>query len=373
MADDIPHADAGRAGDASAGPGRPGPAPRQNPGRRRVLRIAALTLAAAILLGGAGAAAVYLKLDGNISGIDIDAVLGTDRPEDRPDGSLDILVLGSDARPEGDGEGSDGEARADAAMIVHINEGHESATVVSLPRDTLIARPECVLEDGSTVPAERRAMFNEAYAVGGPACAVKTVESMTGIRMDHYLEIDFKGFEKIIDTLGGVEVTVTEPLEDEKSRLSLEPGTHRLDGGQALALVRTRKSVGDGSDLGRINLQHDFLRALAAEVREVGLFTSPKKLYHLADTATSAITTDSAIASVGDLSSLGRTLQGIGPEDLQTVTLPVVYDEEDPNRVVPIEDQAEQVWEALRRDLPVPDSAMKDSAAGESEGNGLVR
>jgi LCP family protein required for cell wall assembly len=197
-------------------------------------------------------------------------------------------------------------------------------------------------------------MFNESFTVGGPACTVKTVEAMTGIRMDHYIEVDFRGFEQLVDALGGVEVTLTEPISDEHSKLDLAAGTHRLDGEQSLALVRTRKSVGDGSDLGRIQLQHAFLRALAEEVRDVGVLSSPGRLYALADTATSAVTTDSALASVPALTSLARTLRGIGPEDLHLVTLPVTFDAADPNRVVPLEEEAEEVWQALREDRRVP-------------------
>ncbi|NED80330.1 LytR family transcriptional regulator, partial [Streptomyces sp. SID11233] len=92
---------------------------------------------------------------------------------------------------------------------------------------------------------------NSAYAAGGPACAVKTVESMSGIRMDHYVEVDFTGFKKLVDALGGVPLTTTKPIQDASSHLSLAAGRHTLDGEQSLGLVRTRHGVGDGSDLGR--------------------------------------------------------------------------------------------------------------------------
>ncbi|TGG81932.1 hypothetical protein D8771_17950, partial [Streptomyces albus] len=244
----------------------------------------------------------------------IDAKLGTDRPDDVDDGSQDILVLGSDSRSGDNGKyGEDeGAARSDTAMVMHIDKGHKSASVVSIPRDTLIERPACESDTtGDQVPAEHRAMFNTAYEVGGPACAVKTVESMSGIRMDHYLEVDFTGFTKLIDELGGVEITTKtaiddskshldlEPgthtlngeqslelidelggveittktaIDDSKSHLDLEPGTHTLNGEQSLGLVRTRKSVGAGSDLGRIQLQQAFIKALMDQTKSVGVF-----------------------------------------------------------------------------------------------------
>lgn len=323
--------------------------------RRRAVRAAVCGVLALLLLAGTGAAALYLRLSGNIAEVDIDAQLGPDRPPDLPDGSLDILVLGSDSRAgENAAYGRSAGARADTAMVVHLHEHRNAATVVSIPRDTLVSRPACPLPDGGTAPPAERVMFNESFAVGGPACTVKTVEAMSGIRMDHYVEVDFRGLEKLVDALGGVPITLTEPLRDADSGLDLTAGPHRLDGAEALALARTRKSLGDGSDLGRIELQHAFLRALADEVREVGALTSPRTLYSLADTATSAVTTDSALASVPALASLARTLRGIDADDLDLLTLPVRPDAHDPNRVVPRESEADRVWRTLRADRRLP-------------------
>lgn len=353
-----------------------------SPSRRTHLwRAAVATALAATLLAGAGTAVVYTRLDGNIADVDIDAALGGDRPEDSPNGSQDILVLGSDSRSADTGtgtgtgtgvHGSSGAARSDTAMIVHIAEDRDAATVVSLPRDTVTARPSCRRPDGTTAPAAKRAMFNQAYRIGGPACAVKTVEAMTGIRMDHYVEIDFQGFERLIDTLGGVDITTTEPISDEDSHLDLPAGSHTLDGEQALALVRTRKAIGDGSDLGRIQLQHEFMRALADQVGGIGLVAHPKRLYDLASAATSSVTTDSGLASVPELTALARDLQGIGARDTRMLTLPVTYDARDRNRVVPLTSQCERLWSALRRDVPVPASVTDGSAAKGEDPGGVV-
>lgn len=322
--------------------------------RRRAAQLAVCAALALVLLAGTGAAALYLRFNGNISEVDIDGQLGEDRPTDGDHGSLDILVLGSDSRDGGNSaHGKPAGERADTAMVVHLHEDRKSATVVSIPRDTLVSRPACERPDGSTAPPAERAMFNDSFSVGGPACTVKTVETMTGIRMDHYLEVDFEGFEKLVDTLGGVEITLSQQVRDTDSKLDLAAGTHQLDGAQALALVRTRKAIGDGSDLGRIQIQHAFIHALADQVRSVGLLGDPRKLLDLADTATSSVTTDSALASVSELTSLARTLRGIGPEGLRLLTLPVDYDETDPNRVVP-EPEADRVWRALRADRQVP-------------------
>ncbi|CAO0831368.1 Transcriptional regulator OS=Streptomyces microflavus OX=1919 GN=Smic_57150 PE=3 SV=1 [Streptomyces microflavus] len=191
---------------------------RRKPSRRhRAKVVTAWTVAGVVVVGGAGLGYAYVTLDGNLSSIDIDAKLGTDRPDDVDDGSQDILVLGSDSRSGDNGKyGADeGAARSDTAMVMHVDKGHKSASVVSIPRDTLIERPACTSNTtDETVPAQHRATFNTAYEVGGPACAVKTVESMSGIRMDHYIEVDFTGFEKLIDELGGVEITTKTAIND---------------------------------------------------------------------------------------------------------------------------------------------------------------
>ncbi|MFD7320034.1 LCP family protein [Streptomyces sp. NPDC059875] len=344
---------------------------RKQPTRgRRAVTVAAWSAAVLVVVGGSGLGYVYVKLNGNLKSVDINAQLGTDRPENVDNGSMDILVLGSDSRSGDNGAyGTDeGGARSDTAMIVHVYEGHKKAGVVSVPRDTLVDRPACTDGQGTAVAGEKRAMFNTAYEVGGPACAVKTVESMSGIRMDHYIEVDFTGFKKLIDKLGGVDITTTKAIKDSKSHLDLAPGTHTLDGEQSLGLVRTRKSVGDGSDLGRIQLQQAFMKAFIDQVKNVGVFSNPKKLLDVADTATKAITPDSELDSVNELMTFAKGLSGLGAEDVHMITMPVEYDPADPNRVIPLEAQSRQVWQALKNDKPIPASATKDTATGKADG-----
>jgi LCP family protein required for cell wall assembly len=340
--------------------------------RRKALRVAAWTAAMAVLLALTGAGYIYVKLNGNIRGVDINGALGTDRPTNFDNGSMDILVLGSDSRSgankKAGGGDDDGTARSDTAMIVHIYKGHKKATVVSIPRDTLVDRPSC-----TGAAAAKSVMFNTAYAVGGPACAVKTVESMTGIRMDHYIEVDFTGFEHLVDALGGVKVTTAQDIDDNDSHLHLKAGTHTLTGKQALGLVRTRHGVGDGSDLGRIKLQQAFVKALIDRIDSLGLLTSPTKLFKVADTATGAITTDSDLASVGDLVGLAQSVEGLSSKHVSMVTMPVTYDPADPNRVVPLTAKAQQVWAALRADRAVPKSATTGSAGDQTSTSGVVK
>ncbi|WP_320773550.1 LCP family protein [Streptomyces sp. CRN 30] len=340
--------------------------------RRKGLIVTAWTAAGIVALGGTGVGYLYFKLNGNLESVDIDQALGTDRPEKADDGSENILVLGSDTRAGGNkklgGGTDDGSARSDTAMVVHVYKGHKKASVVSVPRDTLVERPECTDADGTVHDAASNVMFNSAYSTGGAACAVKTVESMSGLRMDHYLEVDFSGFQELIDELGGVEITTTEDISDPDSHLDLKAGTHTLDGEQALGLVRTRHGVGDGSDLGRIQLQQAFIKALVHQVKDIGVLTSPKKLVDLADTATKTVTTDSDLGSVNSLMAFASGLKGITPAKMNMVTMPVRYDPADANRVLVEETKAQQVWTALKNDRAIPGTATEGTAAGGAKG-----
>ena len=193
-------------------------------GRRRALTAVAWTLTGLLACGATGLGLLYLKLNGNISGVDINSALGRNRPADLPNGSLDILVLGSDSRAGKNAEygRNTGTARSDTAMIVHIAADRRHAEIVSIPRDTLVSRPVC-RKDGKPVPPDPHAMFNSAYTAGGPICAVKTVEALTGVRMDHYVEVDFTGFKHLIDTLGGVPMTTTGRCTTRRATCSCPP------------------------------------------------------------------------------------------------------------------------------------------------------
>ncbi|MER6269084.1 LCP family protein [Streptomyces sp900105755] len=335
--------------------------------RSRALKIVGLTLAGVMTLGIAGAGWVYWHLNDNIKSVDINSALGDDRPAKAvttptaepsasasplPTASINILVLGSDSRSGKEnkklGGGSSSGARSDTAMVVHVDAGRTSATIVSIPRDTLVTRPSCPLSSGGSTSVAYNAMFNSAYSVGGAVCAVKTVESITGVRMDHYLEIDFSGFAKLVDALGGVTVTTDQDIDDADSHLHLKKGTHHLDGTQALALARTRHGIGDGSDLGRIGLQQKLVKALLDRIASISLLTNPGKLYEVADAVTSSLTTDTGLDSLSELMRLGQSLKGLTSDHTKTVMMPVVTAPSDHNRVIAKEPAASKLWESLR-------------------------
>ncbi|MER6106789.1 LCP family protein [Streptomyces hirsutus] len=336
--------------------------------RARALKIAGLALVGALVLGAGAAGWAYWQLGDNITSVDIDSALGDDRPargttsdqgasasasaSPLPTGSLNILVLGSDSRSGGEnralGGGDSGGARSDTAMVVHLDAGRTAATVVSIPRDTLVDRPACPLPGGGSTRPASHAMFNSAYEVGGPVCAVKTAELLTDVRMDHYVEIDFTGFARLVDALGGVTVTTDEDIDDDRSRLNLEAGTHHLDGTEALALARTRYGIGDSSDLGRIGLQHTLVKALLDRIGKQSLLTDPVKLYEVTDALTSSLTTDTGLDSLTELTRFAQSLQGLSSSAVTTLTMPVLPAPWDSNRVVADQPEAEELWASLR-------------------------
>ncbi|MFE9626379.1 LCP family protein [Streptomyces sp. NPDC006527] len=336
--------------------------------RSRAFKAVGLVLAGTLVVGAGAAGWAYRHLNDNITSVDIDNALGDNRPARAvtapspsgtasatplPTEAVNILVLGSDSRSGTEnqelGGGDSTGARSDTAMVVHIDAGRTGATVVSIPRDTLVTRPSCPLPSGGSTAVAYGAMFNTAYAVGGPVCAVKTVESMTNVRMDHFVEVDFSGFTKLVDALGGVTVTTVQDIDDEDSRLHLAAGTHHLDGTRALALARTRHGVGDGSDLGRIGLQQTLVKALLEQVSSTDLLTTPTRLYQVADAVTGSLTTDTGLDSLAELMELGQSLRGLSAENVTTVTMPVVTAPSDPNRVVAREPAAGDLWESLNQ------------------------
>ncbi len=337
--------------------------------RRRVWRWIVLVVVVLVLGAGGTAYWLYSDLNNNIKGVDLERSLGDDRPEKLPTSGQNILVLGSDSRSGANaslGTGKVSGARSDTALVMHIPDGRTQAVAISIPRDTLVTRPECTKPDGSTIAPAERVMFNSVYSVAGPTCVVKTVEQMSGVRMDHFVEIDFAGFKDLVDAIGGVPVTIDQAISDKSSGLDLSAGTHTLNGTESLAFVRTRHGVGDGSDLGRIGLQQQFLTALLSEIKKQDLLGSPTKTYKIADELTESMTTDSGLASLTKLADFGRSLNGVDPTTMETIMLPVAYDTEDPNRVVAAEPQATQLWKAIRSDSEIPESAKKSPATGGS-------
>ncbi|MFJ9945802.1 LCP family protein [Streptomyces erythrochromogenes] len=342
-------------GSDAAGGGRRPPWTR----RRGLLRWIGLGVTLLVLTGAAIGWWLYNKLDGNITE-DTSAAAELaryerERPAHLATGAQNILLIGSDSR-SGKGNAGYGEdkgtQRSDTTILLHLPQDRRSATAVSIPRDLMTEIPSCLQPDGSRTGVSF-AQFNWAFEWGGAACTIRTVEKLTGIRIDHHMVIDFSGFKRMVDAVGGVEVCLKEPVDDVQAKLKLPAGRQTLRGEQALGFVRARHSLGNGSDTERMERQQQFLGSLVKKVQSNGVLLNPARLYPLLDAATSSLTTDPGLASLRNMYELVRGVRGIPTHRVTFLTVPRRPYAPNPNRDELVEPDAERLFRQLREDEPV--------------------
>ncbi len=246
-------------------------------------------------------------------------------------GTLNVLVLGLDA-------GYGGPPRSDTIMLVHIPADRKKSQVVSIPRDVPVERLACgrTLAQGGTI--------NTAFTLGGAACARKTVESLTAVRIDQTVTIDFRGFKGMVDALGGVEITLPASVDDQRSGLKLTRGRHWVGGTQALAYVRMRHGLGSGSDLHRVTRQQQFLASMARRAREM-MSRDPVRFARFLAVAARSVGSDPKL-DAGALRTLARGFDESDGVDLRTI--PVRPAPSDPNRLVVAVPEARRVLAPFR-------------------------
>ncbi|MEU4686135.1 LCP family protein [Streptomyces xinghaiensis] len=373
---------------AAPGP-RPDPAGRTGGRRSRRsrwgLRLALCVSAVVLSAAGAGHAVVG-GLGTAIERVDPFAGL-PDRPA-RADGGdgLTFLLVGTDGRDRITPEqrrkyrlGGEPCHCTDAILLVHLSADRRRAGVVSIPRDSYAELPADGAGSGEDGPGTgggsgtgdgggagngsgaegtgggRPVKINSVYAEGGPRLTVRTVENLTRVRIDHYLEVDFSSFIRTVDLLGGVDICTTRPLRDPRSGLDLPAGTSRLDGGEALAYVRARHLDAEG-DLGRMRRQQLFLAALMDRAAESGLLLNPVALDRAAGQLLRSVRADPGLGPE-ELIGLGRAMRGFTAASSEFVSVPVA----DPDHRVPgvgstvlwDRPKAEALFEALREDRPL--------------------
>ena len=345
--------------------------------KHRVLKTVALALAVVLVAVLTGSFFVYRHLNNNITGIDITDALGTDRPaavkKETPQQPLNILLLGSDTREGQTGHiGGDTPGLSDTTILLHISGDRKLAYGVSLPRDAMVERPACERKDGNGTDPGGLSMFNAAYAVGGPACTIKTVEKLTNVRINHFVVIDFNGFRKMVDALGGVEVCVPKEVNDTTGHITLPAGTYNVKGQRALDYVRVRHVISDNGDIGRMKRQQTFLASMANKAVSAGTLVNPVRLVRFLDAATKSLTTDTGLSSLNKLGGLAKSLKGVGLDQIQFITVPFESYEPDPNRLqwAP---GADRLWYRIRNDMPINKrfaaevtTAAKDPSASAS-------
>jgi LCP family protein required for cell wall assembly len=275
-------------------------------------------------------------------GLDIvDIDIGGGEPEDVPPptigaypGGFNVLIVGSDTRVGQGGLGGEdpGSTLNDVNMLLHVSADHSRAVAVSIPRDLVIPFPECVNEEtGETFAASDSQPINEALGRGGLACAVKTVEELSGLDIQFAGLVTFQGVVEMSNAVGGVTVCVTAPINDPRSGLVLEEaGEHVLSGPDALAFLRSRHGVGDGSDLGRIGSQQVFLSSLVRKLKSNETLSNPLRLYELAGVVRDNMQLSSSMAPIDTLVALAMALKDIDLQNVLFVQYPTFYRETDP-------------------------------------------
>jgi len=250
-------------------------------------------------------------------------------------------------------------------MLMHVAEDHSHASVISFPRDMLVDVPECTDPNdptGEPLSELYDVKINSVLAHGGMACVVKTVEQLTGVTIPFAGIVQFLGVAGLSEAVGGVEVCVAEPIEDEYTGVFLTAGSHTLAGIDALQFLRTRHGVGDGSDLGRISNQQVFLSSLARKLQGEGTFTDPVRLYSIAKAALANMQLSDSLMDVTRMVSIAKALKDIDLAKLAFIQYPTAY-AEGGGAVAPTE-SAEVVNLALQQDIPVAfdTAAQADSA-----------
>ena len=296
---------------------------------RRLLVVVAAVAAVVVLAASASGYAVLTWSSHSIERVDAFADV-TARPPANAAGSTTFLLVGSDGRTGmtaadmkrlhvGNAATAAGR-RADTMLLVHISARHGTVDAVSLPRDSYVTIPAHVSTGGDPVP-ERRNKLNAAYAFGGPALTVATVERTTGVRIDHYLEVDFLGFVRLVDAVGGVDVCSPTRLRDRKAGLRLPAGVHHVDGETGLAYVRARH-LDASADLGRVARQQRFLAAMVDRATSRDVLLDPRALVHFLDAALAAVRADPGLTEE-ELVRLGTRLRHVSGRDIRFRTVPV--------------------------------------------------
>ena len=308
------------------------------------------------------------QISGQISRISVFGDL-ENRPE-KVNSALNYLVVGSDNR-EGLTKaqirelrvgGTDVAAggRSDTMLLVHISKARDAAFIVSLPRDTLVTIPAHISQDGKSQIPDRPGKLNAAFAFGGAPLLIETIELMTALKIDHYIEVSFAGFVGVVDALGGIKVCSKVDIDDPKSHLVMKAGYHLLNGVESLKYVRTRDFDGRG-DIGRMERQQQFVSAIIRKATSSGTLLNPIKLANFYQATISTVKMDEGV-SKNDLLTLGKQMSNLSSGSVRTLTVPL----SNPNGRHPTvgsvviwdEVLAPELWSRIKNDAALVDTVL---------------
>ncbi|MEV6204331.1 LCP family protein [Streptomyces sp. NPDC051771] len=358
-------------------PRRGGPAPVRRRPRRRPrwgMRMATALSVVVLAAGGIGHA-VVTGLDTGITRVDPFKDM-----KNRPQAGtgMNVLVVGTDGRDRITAEekkkyrlGGAPCHCTDTVLLVHVSEDRDRASVVSLPRDSYAELPEHTDQNSGERHRAHPVKLNAAYAEGGPALTVRTVEAMTRVKIDHYLEVDFTSFMRTVDAVGGVQICTPKPVKDAYSGLDLAAGTHELDGGQALQYVRSRHIDG-AADIGRMQRQQKFLAALVDRLTSGGVLFNPVRFREVATTMLGSVRADEDFGT-DQLLALAKGMRGFTPASSEFVSVPI-GDMDFPVKGIGSTvkwdaDKAQRLFAAVREDRPL---AAPRPAAAERKARAAV-
>jgi LCP family protein required for cell wall assembly len=329
-----------------------------------------------VVIGTAAAGAGYLTLrhfNTNLEQENISNLLGS-QPVDTHPQAENIMVIGSDSRQGTNGQYGSGLVtdQSDTLMVIHVPADRQWAEVMSIPRDSYVNIPACEMGDGQ-LSSPTQGKINEAFALGnldgnhtklGVACTVKTVEQDTGIYINHFIVVNFTGFQDMVAALNGVYECNPTPIDDPNSHLKLSAGKHLLTPTEALGYVRARYTIGDGSDLERIGRQQAFMSSLVSRVRSKLL--DPIAIYRFLDAFTKALTVDSQLGGVTGLYNLGQSLRAIPSQDIAFFTVPNELDPGNTADVVWTQPEDGKIFASFRNDVPASSTLFGSPAPSKS-------
>jgi LCP family protein required for cell wall assembly len=274
-------------------------------------------------------------------------------------GSTNILLIGSDSRAGTSGYGSSSViqgSRSDTSMILHISPDHTHAYVISFPRDSMVPVYGCANDNeghpGQSAAPGQLEPLNTTFSDGGAPCLWKTLEQTTHIHIDHFVEVGFDSFKSIVNDMHGINVCLPFTIRNYQAHLYLKAGMHKVYGAQALAFVRLRENIGDGSDLERIQRQQIFLAAALQKMKQTNLLGDYKVL---ADAA-HAVTTDLTLTQ---LLGIANSMRGLSTGSVRFVSVPVDLYPPDPNKVLWVQPQADALFTAIDHDNHILRAARK--------------
>ncbi len=323
----------------------------------QLLKILGVSLAVLLVSGVSVGAFVVSDLYGTATA---DAVELEDARPVPPDinefeGGFNLLLVGTDSCEDkyahlfGDRcSGSDSEGNLnDVNILMHVSEEPRRITAVSFPRDLMIPIPSCTNENGGTTSAMSKQPLNSAYSYGGLNCVARTVSELTGQEIDFAASVSFGGVIEITNAIGGVDVCLANPIRDRYTGLDMAAGDHTVEGLQALQFLRTRHGVGDGSDLGRIGNQQQYMSSLARKLISDEVLGNVPTMLNLANTALSNLEPSTSLTNPMTIVQVALAVKDVPFEDIVFLQYPTYADPADRNKVVP-NDQASQVmWEAI--------------------------